>query len=108
MSDPKAALRYIYFMRPIGADGRIKIGCSYKPARRLVTIAAHSPYELEIIGVGKGNIADEQLLHDYFAADRLHSEWFRASDELHQVIALMALGLSASDALDQLARRAAA
>lgn len=108
MSDPKASLRYVYFMRPIGADGRIKIGCSYKPASRLVAIAVHSPYQLEIIGVGKGSIPDEQLLHEYFAADRLHSEWFRASDELHQVIDLMGQGATASEALDKLGRRAAA
>jgi hypothetical protein len=108
MSDPKAALRYIYFMRPIGGDGRIKIGCSYKPARRLIAISVHSPYELEIIGVGKGAIPDEHLLHDYFAADRLHREWFRSSPELLTVIEMMGRGLSASDALDAVSRRRAA
>jgi hypothetical protein len=108
MSDPKAALRYIYFMRPIGGDGRIKIGCSYKPARRLIAISVHSPYQLEIIGVGKGAIPDEQLLHEYFAADRLHSEWFRSSPELLAVMEMMGRGLSASDALDAVSRRRAA
>lgn len=108
MTDPKAHLRYVYFLRPIDADGRIKIGCSYKPARRLVTIAVHSPYQLEIIGVGKGSFPDEHLLHDYFEADRLHSEWFRSSPELLEVIDLMGRGLTASDALDAVGRRAAA
>ncbi len=108
MSDPKASLRYVYFMRPVSADGRIKIGCSFRPAKRLIALSVHSPYPLEIIGVGKGSIPDEQLLHEYFAADRLHSEWFRASDELHQVIDLMGQGATASEALDKLGRRAAA
>lgn len=108
MSDPKAHLRYIYFMRPIGADGRIKIGCSYKPARRLVAISVYSPYPLEIIGVGEGDMSDEKMLHEFFAADRLHSEWFRSSPELLEVIDLMGRDRSAAEALTSVARRVAA
>lgn len=108
MSDPKARLRYIYFMRPIGADGRIKIGCSYLPARRLLAISIWSPYQLEIIGVGEGNLSDEKMLHEFFAADRLHSEWFRSSPELLEVIDLMGRDRSAAEAIVTVSRQVAA
>lgn len=42
---------HVYFIKPIGMDGPIKIGCSDKPARRLITLAAWSPF-------GMGNITD--------------------------------------------------
>lgn len=108
MTDPKARLRYIYFMRPIGGDGRIKIGCSYLPARRLIELSTWSAYQLEIIGVGEGNLADEKMLHQYFAADRLHSEWFQSSPELLAVIDLMGRDRSATEALMTIGRRMAA
>lgn len=108
MSDPKAHLRYVYFMRPIGGDGRIKIGCSYKPAARLLALSVWTAYPLEFVGVAKGSFDAEHLLHDYFHADRLHGEWFRSSPELLAVIKMMGLGASASDALDALNQRTAA
>lgn len=108
MSDPKGHLRYIYFIRPIGADGRIKIGCSYKPVSRLLALSFWSPFKLEIVGVGRGSFDVERLLHDHFADDRLHSEWFRSSPELLAVIDLMGRGRSASQAIADLSERAAA
>jgi len=98
--------RYIYFARPIGGDGRIKIGCSYNPAKRLVALASWSAYPIEIIAVAAGGFADEKMLHQFFADDRLHCEWFRASDDLHFVIEAMSRArLSASDAIAALPSR---
>jgi hypothetical protein len=99
--------RYVYFMRPIGGDGRIKIGCSYVPARRLVELARHSAYLTELVAVAPGDFSTERALHDFFAADRLHSEWFRSSPELLRVIDLMSRGVSFADATaPELARAA--
>ena len=86
--------RYVYFIRAVDSpDGRIKIGCSYKPIRRLLALAAWSSYPLEVIAVAPGDFSTERSLHDFFAADRLHSEWFRSSPELLGVIEDMSRGV---------------
>lgn len=108
MSDPKASKRYVYFMRPIGGDGRVKIGCSFLPVSRLVALSVYSPYQLEVIGVAKGSFNTERMLHEYFHADLLHREWFRSSPELIRVIVLMGRGMSAADALASLTQMVAA
>lgn len=74
--------RYIYFIRPEGMQGPIKIGCSNKPARRLIALSVWSPYPLEIIAVAPGDLTLEKRVHEYFAAERWHHEWFLASPRL--------------------------
>lgn len=91
--------RYVYFMRSTCAEGRIKIGCSYKPASRLPQIGLWSPYALEVMAVAPGDFETERALHSYFAADRLHREWFRSSPELLFVIDQMSRGASLSEAV---------
>lgn len=91
--------RYVYFARPVGADGRIKIGCSYKPASRLVALSVWCAYPVEIVAVAAGGFDVERSLHSYFAADRLHREWFRSSPELLFVIDQMSRGRTLSEAV---------
>ena len=74
--------RYVYFIRPTSQPGPIKIGCSTIPARRLTTLGIWSPFPLEIIAVAPGTLATEKMLHDRFAEDRWHHEWFHASPRL--------------------------
>lgn len=100
--------RYVYFVRPIGGDGRIKIGCSYIPAHRLVQLGQWSPYELELIGAVAGDFAIERALHQYFAADRIHHEWFRSSAALLSVIDAMKAGATLSGAIASIEMRRAA
>lgn len=101
--------RYIYFIRAIGdAEGRIKIGCSYKPASRLAKIGIWSPYPLEVIAVAPGDFSVERKLHTYFWVDRLHREWFRSSPALVFVMNQMAAGVPFADAVARLEQRAAA
>lgn len=101
--------RYVYFIRCLDAgEQRIKIGCSYKPANRLVHIGAWSPYPLELIATAAGDFDTERALHDYFAADRLHREWFRSSPELLAVIDYMSWGDTFAEAVTKLQMRSAA
>lgn len=74
--------RYVYFMRPEGMAGPIKIGCSNKPARRLLALGVWSPFPLEVVAVAPGNLATERMLHERFGDDLWHHEWFRASPRL--------------------------
>lgn len=100
--------RYVYFLRSTCSEGRIKIGCSYKPINRLLALSVWGAYPLEVVAVAPGDFSTERALHEYFAADRLHREWFRSSPELLAVIDAMAHGVSVSDALLSVAIRRAA
>lgn len=75
-------MKTVYFMRPIGQRGPIKIGCSATPAKRLRTYEIWSPVMLEIIAFAPGSSAHENYLHHKFASHRLHGEWFEATADL--------------------------
>ena len=42
-------MTYVYFIKPIGMDGPIKIGCSVSPDRRRETLEWWCPFPLEIL-----------------------------------------------------------
>ena len=72
---------WIYFVRAT-ESGRIKIGFSFDPKRRLGDLSTASPEILELVGMMRGSIGDEFLLHAKFAKHRLHGEWFRPALDL--------------------------
>lgn len=76
----------IYFFKPIGLDGPIKIGCSAVPARRMATYATWSPFPLELMGSIPGTAVDEQFLHGCFAESHSHCEWFNFTPALGTAI----------------------
>lgn len=69
----------VYFIKPKGRKGPIKIGCSNVPETRLSALSAWSPYRLEIIGTVPGDYPDEAFIHRCLAADHSHREWFKAT-----------------------------
>jgi len=75
--------RIVYF---IYCAGRVKIGHTGDLHGRLKQLAIHSPAPLTAVLVVKGGREVEQELHDRFAADRLHGEWFRLSDPLRGLL----------------------
>ncbi|MDB5603539.1 MAG: hypothetical protein JWP25_439 [Bradyrhizobium sp.] len=77
----------VYFIKPVGLDGPIKIGCSGVPAQRVIDLGAWSPWPLELIGTVPGAFADEQFLHQCFAASHSHREWFHSTAALRDIIA---------------------
>jgi hypothetical protein len=78
--------RNVYFIKPVGLDGPIKIGCSEKPAGRLETLSVWSPMPLELIGSVPGTFEDERFLHYCFSEYHSHREWFRSSPQLRETI----------------------
>lgn len=80
-------MKSVYFMRPIGQQGPIKIGCSAQPIKRLRDVETWSPLPLEIVAHAPGGNSHERILHYRFGQHRLHGEWFAENAEL---IALMA------------------
>lgn len=81
----------IYFLRPVGSNGPIKIGCSSWPEKRLPQYMKWSPVPLEIIGVIDGSKTLEGRIHKHLWRDRLHHEWFDATpsvlEAVHQILA---------------------
>lgn len=78
--------RNVYFVKPVGLDGPIKIGCSDVPASRVINLAAWSPFPLELIGSVSGTLVDESYLHQCFADIHSHREWFRSTPGLRAAI----------------------
>jgi hypothetical protein len=83
---------YIYFMKPIGMDGPVKIGCSAKPQERLKALSTWSPFPLEIAASVIGQFPDEKFLHRCFSQFHTHHEWFEANPLLGETIAQVASG----------------
>lgn len=77
---------YVYFIKPVGMDGPIKIGCSGVPAQRLIDLASWSPFPLEIIGKTPGTMKDEGFLHRCFSEYHSHHEWFYFTPALGETI----------------------
>lgn len=72
----------IYFIKPVGMDGPIKIGCSSWPESRRDTLATWSPFTLEIIAEIEGGYTLEHQFHAMFEHQHERSEWFTWSPEL--------------------------
>lgn len=59
---------------------RVKIGIAAAPFKRHQTLQQASPTELDLICSCPGGLKYEQSLHERYAAERLHGEWFALSD----------------------------
>lgn len=84
--------RLIYFMRPVGMPGPIKIGCSHIPEDRLYALSAWSPFPLEFIGKIAGDLSDEQRIHHQLRAHHSHREWFHAAPEVIELVEALCAG----------------
>ena len=91
---------FIYFMKPVGAEGPIKIGCSNWPEERLKQIMVWSPVELELVHCFKADRSVERKLHRCFSDLHLRSEWFKADERLVKAIAALVAGEKLEDAVD--------
>ncbi len=89
---------YIYFIKPIGMAGPIKIGCTKSIDTRLDALMQLSPYPLELMVTAAGDFKLEHHLHARFAANRSHKEWFHPSDELMAGIDRVKAGASVVEA----------
>lgn len=77
----------VYFIKPVGLDGPIKIGCSVAPDSRRATLETWSPFALEVVAEIEGDFGLEAQFHALFQETHQRREWFGASRRLHAVIA---------------------
>lgn len=96
-------MKRIYFMKPVGMDGPIKIGCSKWPDHRILNISAWSPVPLEMMAVAEGNHTLERHLHRQF--QRSHREWFHPTQDLLDGIKAVAGGASIEQAFGVVSRK---
>lgn len=101
---PSANSSYVYFLRPIGKRGPVKIGSSSYPRRRLLNFMAWSPVSLEVAATVPGGLRLEQRLHAEFADYHSHGEWFRACAGIDRLISGIRDGLAIGDLIDLDAR----
>lgn len=73
---------YVYFLRPIGQPGPIKVGHSVHPVSRLNAFQTWSPVLLEIVSQVEAEQTMERQIHDRFGKWSLHGEWFHPVEEL--------------------------
>lgn len=76
---------WIYFIQ--SGHGPVKIGLSRDPKWRMKTLQIGNPEKLELVAAMPGSRRDEQALHKRFEASHIHSEWFRLTQELEDLIA---------------------
>lgn len=79
--------RVVYFIKPIGMDGPVKVGCSKNADLRRANLAAWCPINLELLATTPGDIELEGRIHHYLIDDHERQEWFRHSRRLRALIA---------------------
>lgn len=77
----------VYFVRPVGQNGPVKIGCTTLIEDRMGCLQTWSPVVLEVVATMPGSYDIERRLHAMFLPDRLHGEWFNWSPAIGAVIA---------------------
>jgi hypothetical protein len=88
----------VYFLRPVGQPGPIKIGCTRFVAARLKTYATWSPVPLEVAATIPGDQKLERQFHTLLAAHHSHHEWFKPHDDVLAVVEQVRCGtLNVSD-----------
>lgn len=72
----------VYFIKPIGMDGPIKVGCSGLPVKRREALQSWCPFPLEILAEVIGDNQIERRFHaKYWDSHRGH-EWFDPTPEI--------------------------
>lgn len=69
------------------AEGKVKIGFSSNPQRRIAEIQTGCPFPVEILATEPGGSARESQLHRRFSHLHLNGEWFVLNDEVSRYIA---------------------
>lgn len=93
-------IRTIYFIRPVGQRGPVKIGCSDMPRARLKNLGAWAPFPLELAATAPGSLITERQVHSAFADYHSHGEWFHACAEIDAAITALNAGVPLAQAVD--------
>lgn len=81
----KAKATYVYFIGNLEYKF-CKIGYSANPSVRLSDIQTGCPFEIEVIGIIKGNRKDELRHQQFFRSCQSWGEWFHIKGDLERYI----------------------
>lgn len=93
-------MSFVYFIKPVGMPGPIKIGCSYTPYNRLDALKCWSPWPLEVVAIIPGNYGLESKIHGHFLAHHSHKEWFHAAPDILILIEKLKAGVPIGEIID--------
>lgn len=96
---------HVYFLRPVGVPGPVKIGWSVLPTERLRAYQSWSPIPLELVARTPGAEPLEARFHSHFAHLHSHGEWFHAAPELDAMILAINGGTFDAATLPEVGRR---
>lgn len=85
-------MKTVYFMKPVGMAGPIKVGCSHSPTQRQSDLETWSPFALEIIATIDGDHSLERKFHAYFIETHQRREWFSWSQKMADTIVAINAG----------------
>lgn len=91
----------VYFIKPVGMDGPIKIGCSISPESRKSALDTWSPFALEILAEIDGSQWLERRFHAAFIHLHQRREWFDPAPELLATIEQIKAGTFDTDSLPE-------
>jgi len=91
---------FVYFIKPVGLKGPIKIGLASTPKSRLRQHMENSPIPLEIVATVPGDLALERNIQECFVDCHSHAEWFHASPSLMAAVAAISAGTPVDEAID--------
>lgn len=77
--------QFIYFVEAEGC-GRLKIGFSKTPERRIADLRTMGGAPINVLAVVYGCQKTERRLHECFKAERQHGEWFAISERLQRFV----------------------
>lgn len=91
--------KQVYYLKPVGEDGPIKVGCSRYVKERMNVVNRWCPFELEIAHCERGEHVVERILHVRYRDLKIHGEWFRFGGILANDIHDLQSGISLSEIL---------
>lgn len=94
-------MKRVYFIKPIGFDGPIKIGTSCDPTGRGKSLELWCPFPLEVLASLPGGLELERRFHARFFEQHRNHEWFEATDDLVATIDAINAGTFSIDTLPQ-------
>lgn len=77
----------IYFIRPVGLPGPVKVGFTKRDAAtRMKDMQCGSPLELEVWAFFPGDTSDEYAIHYHLIDSHSHGEWFFYTDKMENLV----------------------
>lgn len=96
----KDTVPQVYFLKPAGLPGPIKIGFGNTPRARLRQYMEWSPLRLEIVTTVPGSLELERNIQECFVDCHSHAEWFHPHPRLLEAIEQIKSGVPVEKAID--------